>query len=431
MSDIAQKNIEILSRRWPTLAKRVLDAQPPEDLQWEGREESPTLSVNGLRLWSAYDSEAEARLQASTMIPGDATLAWVYGIGSGDLVRELLKRKGLQQITVIPLNVGLFHLLLHVLDCTDWLANERVVVEDPTTQKSIHTPLAVIPPCLSLADTELRQLVEHLTQELIRPFEQERQAARLPLRKAHIEANRVFWEKDADVAEVFDSLSGGTAFVCAAGPTLIQTAPWISKNRSSGVLVAVDGALRPLLDLELVPDYVISIDDNPKTIIKYFEGDLSACKKSTLVYSPIVDHQAIARWPGKRLVMYTDEEIYDELREDQPRASLFVGGSVIHPATDLVVRMGSKRILLFGADFGFPDGDVHANAKAPITFYTNAAKARVTVRNGVGYTIPTTDSFNGYRLSLERLIAANPTITFENASNTGALIAGTSHLVIV
>jgi hypothetical protein len=61
MSDIAQKNIEILSRRWPALAKRVLDAQPPEDLQWEGREESPTLSVNGLRLWSAYDSEAEAR----------------------------------------------------------------------------------------------------------------------------------------------------------------------------------------------------------------------------------------------------------------------------------------------------------------------------------------------------------------------------------
>jgi hypothetical protein len=77
--------------------------------------------------------------------------------------------------------LGCFHLLLHVLDCTDWLANERVVVEDPTTQKSIHTPLAVIPPCLSLADTELRQLVEHLTQELIRPFEQERQAARFAI----------------------------------------------------------------------------------------------------------------------------------------------------------------------------------------------------------------------------------------------------------
>ena len=210
MSDIVQKNVEILRRRWPEFAATVLDSQPPADLQWEGLEASPTLSVNGLRLWSAYDSEAEARLQATTMIPEDAKTACVYGVGSGDLIRELLKRNAIRRVTVVPLNRGVFHLLLHVLDCTDWLDSPRVEVEDPRVQQAVRSPLAVVPPCLDLADPELQELRAQLTQELIRPFEQERQARRTPMRRAHIKANRGFIESDGDVSDVFGSARGLT-----------------------------------------------------------------------------------------------------------------------------------------------------------------------------------------------------------------------------
>ena len=42
------------------------------------------------------------------------------------------------------------------------------------------------------------------------------------------------------------------------------------------------------------------------------------------------------------------------------QGQLYVGGSVIHPAVDLAVKMGAARITLFGADFAFPMNKTHA-----------------------------------------------------------------------
>ena len=427
MTDIAEQNLQICRRRWPKLAAQIAAAEPPQDLAWEGSEDSPALAVSGYRLWSAYDSEAEARLQA-TMIPEDSEQAWVYGVGSGDLIRELLKRKAIRQLNLVPLNLGLFHLLLHVIDHRDWLSDSRTQLWDPRSQRTVNKPFAAIPPCLQLCDPPTAGLRDHLTNELIRPFEQERQAKRAPMRRQHIEANMDFIKSDGDVAELFGTAPGSTAFVCAAGPTLLKTAPWILDHRSEGKLIAVDGALKPLLKIGLVPDYVLSLDDNPKTIVRFFQGDISSCINSTLVYAPIVDHAPLRLWPGRRVTMYTQESIYEEIRNIHPKGELFVAGSVIHPAVDLAVRSGARRIILFGADFGFPAHQMHANDQAPVDFYANASKAGVTTTNGCGKTISTLASFNGYRLGLEEYIAEHPELEFLCTSRHGAVIRGTSYL---
>ncbi|MGB5255221.1 MAG: 6-hydroxymethylpterin diphosphokinase MptE-like protein [Sedimenticolaceae bacterium] len=426
MTDIAEQNLQICKRRWPTLAAQISAAAPPQEVAWEGSEESPTLSVNGLRLWSAYDAEAEARLQA-TMIPEDSKQAWVYGVGSGDLARELLKRDAIRQLNLVPLNLGLFHLLMHVLDYRDWLSDSRTQLWDPGSQLTVNTPFSAIPPCLQLCDPPLAALRDHLTNELIRPFEEERQARRAPMRRQHIEANMDFIASDGDVAELFGTAPGSTAFVCAAGPTLLKTAPWIIEHRDEGLLIAVDGALKPLLRVGLIPDYVLSLDDNSETIARYFDGDLSACTNSTLIYTPIVDHAPLSNWPGRKLTMYTHEPIYDDLKQSHPKAELFVAGSVIHPAVDLAVRLRSAKVLLFGADFGFPDGVVHANDEAPIDFYANAAKAEIVALNGHGQSIPTLASFNGYRIGLEDFISHHQDVKFINMCRAGAFIHGAEY----
>ena len=169
----------------------------------------------------------------------------------------------------------------------------------------------------------------------------------------------------------------------------------------------------------------MSLDDNPETIIRYFEGDLSACTDRTLIYTPIVDHAPLQRWPGKRLTMYTGEGIYDELRKTCPKADLFVSGSVTHPCVDLAARMGARKIILFGVDFGFPGEQIHANPDAPVAFYSDAAKAGTTTIDGHGNTISTLVSFNQYRLGLEKFIRRHPEIDFVNMSRNGALIRGT------
>lgn len=427
MTDIAEQNLQLLCQRWPDLAARITAAEPPQNVQWAEPARHPALEVDGHRLWSAYDAEAEARLQAQQIPPGSRE-AWVYGVGGGDLIRELLKRDEIERLHVVVLNVGVVHLLLHLLDQRDWLGNERVALLDGARQEKPGFPFTVVPPCLTLCTADGSRLREQLTDELLRPFEQVRREFATPRRRQQIVDNAELVAADGDVAELFDTASGATAYVAIAGPTLNKTAAWLLDHRDSGSLVCVDGALRPLLDIGLVPDIVVCVDEYLHTVLPYFAGDLSACRNSILVYAPLVHHEVLTLWPGRRLAAYTFESIYDDLRASVPKAKLHVAGSVAHPAVDVAIRMGVRRIILFGADFGFPGGLVHANSKAPVAAYREAAKAGATTKDGHGRQIPTLHSFNSQRLGLEEMIAYHKAVTFINASRDGARIEGTQHL---
>jgi hypothetical protein len=427
MTNVAEQNIAMLRQRWPTIANAVLSAETPQDIQWDGFEDKPTLSVQGLRLWSAYDTHAEARLQASG-IPDHAAEATVYGIGGGDLLRVLLERPTLRRLNVIPLNQGLFHLLLHILDHRDWLGNAKVQLGDAAQETKVRFPFAVIPPCLSLCDSRYHRLRDRLAQALETPFQNEVFDRREPKRRQQVEQNAELVASDGDVASLFGSAPGSTVFLASAGPTLAQTMSWIQNHRSEGILLAVDGALRPLLDNQLVPEIVVTVDDNYKTVLPYFETDLSRCAQTPLVYAPVVHHDILRRWPGPRLATYTDEAIYDALRQSHPRATLFSAGSVTHRAVDLAVKLGAERVIFFGADFGFPKGQIHANDKGPIDYYSNAAKGGTTTIDGHGRTISTMNNFNGYRVRLEEYISQHQKVTFYNSSQEGAMIIGTQYI---
>ncbi|MCB1786271.1 MAG: DUF115 domain-containing protein [Gammaproteobacteria bacterium] len=423
MSEIAQQNLQLLTARWPELAARVTAAVAPEPLQWSDDSRQRALEVAGHRLWSAFGAQAEAQLQAER-IPPDSEHAWIYGIGGGDLIRAVLQRPAIRKVNVVVLNHGLVHLLLHLLDQRDWLADPRVELIDGECEQQTGTPFAVVPPCLALCSTHAIPLRDRLVQALETPFQSARIDRREPLRKAQIQSNLQLIATDGDVAELFGSAPGYEVFVAVAGPTLRRSGNWIGRHRDQGILIAVDGALRPLLDQRLIPDIVLSVDDNRDTVLPYFAADLSICRNSTLVYAPVVHHDILSAWPGRRLATYTWEPLYAELRETHPRGELFIAGSVAHRAVDLACRMGAARVRLFGADFGFPSGQIHANTDGPLEFYANAAKAGATALNGHGEPIATMNNFNGYRVGLEQYIAAHPEVDFINMSRDGARIQG-------
>ena len=61
-----------------------------------------TLRINGIRLTSAYDRSREGERQ-TRLIPLQSPLAWVYGIGLGDLPKFLLSRAELAQLNIVIL----------------------------------------------------------------------------------------------------------------------------------------------------------------------------------------------------------------------------------------------------------------------------------------------------------------------------------------
>jgi hypothetical protein len=421
MSEFFQANAEVLQRRWPALFERlvaedstVVPAQLVEGL-------GSTLSINGIQLTSRHDRLHEAQIQAASL-PDKAQLH-VYGTGLGDLPTVLLERSGLQRLYVHILNGALFALVVQLLDQRQWLEDPRVELFYAGDHPDFFTPFFALPAEMLLADDFNAKVRDRLVSEVHLSFNnrdfdpqsteiQQRLQECLPVLLA-----------DADVAQLFGTCVGREIYVIATGPTLeqhYQRLATIRQRAERPLFICVDTAYRPLREHGIVPDLVVSIDQR----ISFRHLPFEESDGIPLVYLPMSDPSVLKAWKGKRYGGYSASPIYANLREQHPRAQLHVGGSVIHPAVDLAVKMGATGITLFGADFAFPMNKTHAGWNDG-DLGPSVNQARHWVRDGHGQRVSTQLNFRGYLCVLERYIAAHPQVEFLNSSRSGALIAGT------
>lgn len=78
------------------------------------------------------------------------------------------------------------------------------------------------------------------------------------------------------VKDLENSEKGKSAIIVGAGPSI-----WIHKHLEllqksdfNGIIVATDKMLIPLLEKEIIPEYVVSIDGNPELIPAFYRGSL-------------------------------------------------------------------------------------------------------------------------------------------------------------
>ena len=232
------------------------------------------------------------------------------------------------------------------------------------------------------------------------------------------------------MATLFGTRSGATVRVAAAGPTL---GDHYRRLREDPVpLVAVDAALRPLLAADVVPHIVVSIDGHREGMRRVFDVDDERLRDTILVYMPVVSHAVLTGWPGPRCVAYDGSPRYAALRTELPRAELFASGSVAHPAVDLAVRMGARRVELLGCDFATPRGRTHVEGCA-WEWGHRTGWATSWVLDGHGRRVASVPNLVGYLRDLEGYIercldGRASAIEFVNGSRDGARIAGTRDL---
>ncbi|MCP1444100.1 hypothetical protein J3D54_003232 [Pseudomonas sp. GGS8] len=423
MSEFLERNVEVMQRRWPLLSARLLteDASLLQADLVEGL--GSTLSINGIQLTSRHDRTREAGLQADSL-PIDSPVLHVYGTGLGDLQMELLQREGLERLYVHIFNGGVFALVLQLLDQQQWLNDSRVELLYAGDLKEIQLPFFALPSELVLADDFNAKIRDRLISETHLAFNNREFDPQAPDIVERLQASLELVQTDLDVAELFSSRKGQEVFVIATGPSLEQhfeTLRAIRSKTERPLFICVDTAYRPLLNHGIRPDVVVSIDQriSARHLPPEDTVDIS------LVYMPMVDPQVLAAWQGPRYAGYSASPIYRQLRRQLPRGELYVGGSVIHPAVDLAVKMGAAQITLFGADFAFPNDKTHAGWNdGDLGPQLKAAKHWVL--DGHGQRIKTQLNFRSYLCELERFIAGHPQVRFYNSSRAGAMIAGTA-----
>ena len=137
-------------------------------------------------------------------------------------------------------------------------------------------------------------------------------------------------------------------------------------------------------------------------------------------------------WPHDRFTAYTTHQRFKALRERVAHTSLFTSGSVIHPATDLAVRMSPTTVYLAGADFGYPFDATHVSSSAFCKPSPRANASGLTVTSYAGDSVPTEMNFLSYFRDLENFIGSGfcKKCKFINLGQFSARIAGVSYEVV-
>ena len=134
--------------------------------------------------------------------------------------------------------------------------------------------------------------------------------------------------------------------------------PRIRELRDSGTLIATDTSLPYLLEVDIAPDLVISIDCQQITYHHFLSGYPGGIPLVLDLASP----SGITR-VSRNTVFFSSGHPFSQYVSSNwrhfPRIDIS-GGNVSHAAVSLADTLGADEIHLFGTDFSFPNGKSYA-----------------------------------------------------------------------
>ena len=423
-----EKNLSFIRNKFPELYKTVIKCNQSH-LNFRIIQGSfTTVSVEGLQLSSRHDPQYEAIHQSKNF--QKSKVVTIYGIGLGYLPSVLIGMKDIKTINIKIMNLRLFLLTLSLKDQSDWIKDKKVNITLANADSQLLFPYFAIPPELSLADQSTSKMRHIISSDINYSVNSKKFQANNPFIINRIKENENTLAKDKHLNGLVNFGINREAFVIGSGPSLSNTIKTIKnglKSKEPPVLICVDTATKFIFNSGIIPDFVISADKDI-TLSHPLVDSFSKTATSKLVYFPLVSPEIIAAWQGERYVAYSDSPIYKELRTKIIHKDLFTGGSVIHPATDLAIKIGCTEVTFFGVDFCFTEDCSHAGSSSTkLPNYDNnmpTDQLRRTVLNGYGKQAQTLDNFISYLVELERYIHFNPGVSFWNSSRLGAQISG-------
>lgn len=423
MNECYQLNLDCIAKRWPSFFSRLQQINPNLDAVNVIEGSDSTLLINGIQLTSRHNRAKEAALQVSQLCESEPVVH-LYGTGLGDVQQQLLARNSLKKLHVHILNEHVFLLVLQLLEQRFWLEDERVTLQFASDALELQRPLLALPADLELSSDMNYKIKQRLQAEGDLLYNQKHIDAQWQRQSPVLEKNAVFFAKDKLVQQLFTRQEAKKeAYILATGPSLELQFEHLKKRQQSPnkpLFIAVDSALKPLLQQGIIPDFVVTIDIKmtPQRVLA-----LTPPSSVSLVYFPLTNPHLLEAWPGERYLAVTHNELYQPLRESLGVSELFTYGSVIHPALDLAVQMGATKIVFFGADFAFSSEKTHTGWQDD-ELGLGLEKSFDWTLNGEGQRVKTLRNLQSYLIGVERYIQHHPKVAFFNSSTLGSVIAG-------
>ena len=184
---------------------------------------------------------------------------------------------------------------------------------------------------------------------------------------------------------------GKTAIVLGGGPSLDPILPWVIENRNCLFVIAVSRISRRLLEVDLSPDVIVSVDphqisfDVSKEMLRFW-------KKTVFVNQYHVVSTLLGQWCGRSLFFGARVPWDSPLNENIMTAP---GPTVTNSAIDLSVKMGFAQVLLAGVDLCHSrDGYTHAQGSNERQAGPQLGQGRLWIETNGGWLAETTPDFH-------------------------------------
>jgi len=365
------------------MARRLRATDPVADVEIATTPQGvPTVQYNGRWLASRHRPVDEAVRIADGIDFTEQATVIVAGFGLGYHVREIAQRMGRTGVVIVfEPDVPLLRTVMQIIDMSAWLDDANVIIVNDADDRgglaqllqSLETILLIggafiEPPAHRerLADSYpvfLRNYREHITSAettlmttLMRSYDTVR----------NLLLNIDAYAMGEGIEPLRDAAHGCPAVVVSAGPSLHHTIHALAEPgvRDRCVIIAVQTALRPLLDAGVRPHFITALDYHEISRRFYEELTPAEVDGITLIADPKVHPYVVRSWPGA--IRCCASPFLDLVLGETSRTmgALKAGATVAHLALYVAEFIGCRRIALTGQDLGFPDGLYYAPGTA-------------------------------------------------------------------
>ncbi|GMB09127.1 motility associated factor glycosyltransferase family protein [Thermolongibacillus altinsuensis] len=433
-------NLKLLKKYHPSIYHQVSKMHFNENevkREWEivyTRSGFPTLIYKGeglnYLLHSKYDPIKEAKNFIKNNLEESANGYIVYGFGLGYHIKELLENIEAKELVIFETRPAVFYLALKYVNLEGIVNNTniKIYLEDDVKsfvqefnkielkeyQLIIHGPsLKIMPKDF----TDIKFLFENYK------VHQNSFNRHKLLLQSNFQENIKRYHQSVDV--LFGKWINQPIVIVSAGPSLDKNKHLLRDIQNRALIMSVGTALKPLLQIDVIPDFVIITD--PQDIV-YNQIDGLEDLEIPLIALSTCNKHVLQNYKGYKFIAF--QEGYD-LAEQYARENniklVKTGGSVSTTALDISIQFGCNPIIFVGLDLAYTNNKTHVKGTY---FYQENVNSKFLrpIKSISGETVYTTKNLYIYLKWIEKRISMENNITFIDATEGGAYIQGTEIL---
>lgn len=222
---------------------------------------------------------------------------------------------------------------------------------------------------------------------------------------------------------------GKPAIIVGAGPSLDKNIDFLSRAKEKALIFSVDGAMNTLLNKDIIPDVVSSIERVNLTARFYEKNEIP---QDIIYVGPnVVMGSILERFSRIVFTGRVGDGFFRDLNQSIGFSNLEVGINVSTVLIAFARHLGCFPIIFMGLDLAYTNGRTHTEKFAENfdeSFMNNYKKNIVYVKGQNGEMLESFEHFMHTKSCIESMIARDKEGFFINATEGGANIDGAVNL---